>query len=120
LNTISQEPLGRENLEQILYASSALPDLKGCFVANSLREISILPKAAQSMIEEHIQSLRSAILKNLIIKNFTHHKTKHNLEVLADIFLNFNLGLALSLNMGVQTSLDEQVKKFLNFIFSSI
>ncbi len=104
-----KEPFGEKNLENFLLFGPENAENKGCFVANSIREYSILPEEAKNVIAGHNQQTYQAVIKNL--KAFIKDK---DLEALATLVLIYKAGLALSSNMGEVKKIKKQVSYFLN------
>lgn len=111
IEVLQHEPMGWKNIEAFLMQSSKCHIQKGCFIANSVREISILPAAARQQIASHIQKVKDALVKNLKAAD-----VKNDVNVLVELLMSFNAGLALSLNGGDNPTLKNQVKKFLQLI----
>lgn len=111
LNILEQKPLGLKNLETFLLAGSEGSGPKGCFFANSIREVSIIPTRAKSLIENEISKIHIAILENLKAL-----KLKKNRESIAKVIFTFRSGICLSLNLGSDESLKDQVSEFLNVL----
>jgi AcrR family transcriptional regulator len=105
---LKKEPLGWSNVESFLLSSSLCEIQKGCFIANSVREISIIPSAARAQIGSHMQKVKEGITQNLKAAG-----VKTDLNVMVEMIISFNAGLALSLNAGENKTFKSQVKKFL-------
>ncbi len=103
-----QEPLGEKNLETFLLSGTHSTSQKGCFIANSIREYSILPLEAKDVIAAHNQNTHHSLVKNL--KAYIKNK---DLDALASLILIYKSGLALSLNMSEIPKLKKQVAYFL-------
>lgn len=108
---LKKEPLGWGNIENFLLSSSRCEIQKGCFMANSVREISILPSAARIQIGNYMQKIKDSLALNLKAAG-----VKNDVNTLVEMIVSFNAGLALSLNAGDNPTLKNQVKKFLAVI----
>lgn len=105
-----KEPLGEKNIEDFLLSMTAQDfSQKGCFIANSIREYSILPDEAKHFIGVHNSKVHQNIVKN--IKVYIKDK---DLNAIASLILTYKAGMALSLNMGEIKKLKTQVSYFLN------
>jgi AcrR family transcriptional regulator len=103
-----KEPLGEKNIENFLLASTSSKSRQGCFIANSVREYSILPDQAKDVIASHNSKAHASVVKNL--KTYIKNK---DVDALAKLILIYKSGLALSLNMGEVDKLKKQVSYFL-------
>jgi AcrR family transcriptional regulator len=111
LQLLTKEPLGRQNIEDFLLAGQRFAEAKGCFIANTFREISIVPQKAKNKIGRHIEIVKVAVLKNVEAA-----KTSKSESLLVDLILTFNTGIALQLNAGEIKGLKKQVTEFLDSI----
>lgn len=111
LELLAKQPLGRGNLENFLMAGQRCVGTKGCFMSNTLRELSIIPKAAKAELAQQIHSVRKAVVKNVAATSATRDHS-----VLADLILTYNTGLALRLNAGGIRGLKKQVSEFLDLV----
>lgn len=111
LEILAQEPRGRGNLERFILSGQVCKGQRGCFLANSIREMAILPGKAKQQITEHVGSVRKAVIENLRACNI-----KGDPDELADILLTYNSGLALRTNMGEIKNARDQVQSFLDKI----
>ncbi len=112
LEILVKEPLGRQNIENFLLLGERCAQAKGCFIANTLREISIVPPKAKNKIGRHIETVKEAILKNVEAT-----KPSKSAPLLVDLILTFNTGIALQLNAGEIKGLKKLVSEFLDSIF---
>lgn len=108
---LQKEPLGWGNVENFLLNSSRCEIQKGCFMANSVREISILPTAARVQIGQYMQKVKDGLAQNLKAAG-----VKNDVNTIVEMIVSFNAGLALSLNAGENPSFKSQVKKFIAMI----
>jgi AcrR family transcriptional regulator len=108
---LSREPLGRKNIEDFLMSGQRCADAKGCFVANSLREISIIPQKTKNQIGRHMFTVKEALIKNVAAT-----KPAKSPAFLAELILTFSAGISLQLNAGEMTGLKKQVGEFLELI----
>lgn len=114
LEILNKEPLGMKNIEKFLLASNETNGQRGCFFANSIREVSILPDKAKPLMQKEISLVKEAVLKNLIAMNLNR-----DLDAAATMIMTFRSGICLSMNLGVDKLLKSQVKDFLNLLLSS-
>ena len=110
LEILATEPLGWQNIETLLYLGIECKGTKGCFIANSVREISILPAQARAIIGQHLQRVQELILQNLIAA-----KVKKP-EIVADMILTFNSGLALEQNFSESKTIKLRIQAFLDLL----
>jgi AcrR family transcriptional regulator len=111
LELLARQPLGRQNLEDFLLSGDRCADAKGCFVANTFRELSIVPQKAKNQIGRHIDLVKEAVLKNVEAA-----PTSKSAALLVDLILTYNTGIALQLNAGEIKGLKKQVTEFLDLI----
>ncbi|MBY0554857.1 TetR/AcrR family transcriptional regulator [bacterium] len=111
LEILAKEPLGRQNIEDFLLSGERSAQAKGCFIANTFREISIVPQKAKSKIGRHIETVKEAILKNVEAA-----EPSKSSALLVDLILTFNTGVALQLNAGEIKGLKKLVSEFLDSI----
>lgn len=90
---LTAEPLGWNNIEKFLKMGMVCTGQKGCFLAYTLRELSIVPLKARQLIDQN-----STTVRNDLIANIKATGTKKNPEMLADILMTFNTGISLKLN----------------------
>ena len=112
MEILGQKPLGRKNLESFLLAGQRCKEVRGCFIANTIREFSIAPPKAKTQIVRHLGKIREAVATNVESVESANHSS-----LLTDLILTFNSGIALRLNVGEIDGLDKQVKEFLDRIF---
>lgn len=109
-----EKPLGWKNIKYLLNRVIAKPDPKnpqGCFLINSFRELSILPKQAQEIISENRDSLKQQLILNLKAEGITQA------DSLADLILTFFSGLAIEQNLSNdQKDLEKKVSRFIKAI----
>jgi AcrR family transcriptional regulator len=105
---LMREPLGWNNITAFLALSS---DCQGCFIANSVREISILPNGAREIIESHIANMNSLIFQNLL-----NEMPKKEALIKTGLILTFNTGLRLEENLSPKSSLTKKRLDFLKII----
>jgi AcrR family transcriptional regulator len=113
LELLSQQPLGRQNIENFLLSGQRCKEAKGCFIANTLREFSIVPSKAKNQIGRHIEIVKEAILKNVVAAQATRSSS-----LVVDLILTFNTGIALQLNAGKVKGLKKQVSEFLDMVLN--
>ena len=111
LEILNKEPLGLKNIENFLLASSESNGQKGCFFANSVREVSILPGKSKVLMQDEMSLIREAVIKNLEAMNLVK-----NLDSVATMIMTFRSGICLSLNLGADDKLKVHVKTFLNML----
>jgi AcrR family transcriptional regulator len=113
IEILSKEPLGWKNIETLLKASLTCSGNKGCLFANTVREYSIIPENARSVIEQNQKMIREEIVRNLKAA-----KTKKNAEVLASMIMTFSFGIALKLNAVKPDVVLDEIEAFLELLRS--
>lgn len=111
LEALAQHPLGRKNIEAFLLAGNTCSGTKGCFLANTLREISILPNVVSREIFSHLDQVKKILVQNIAALNLGD-----NAELTAELILTYNSGLALRQNMGEIKGVNNQINEFLDKI----
>jgi len=105
------EPLGWGNIEELLLRGNRHPKRKGCMVVNSVREFSILPKRARTLIQSHIEKIQAAVRENVEAAN-----PKLNADEVTQLILTFNSGMCLAQNMGEIEDFASRIKTFLKLL----
>jgi len=102
-------PQGWENIREFLLTGGRCQGAKGCFVANSVREFSSLPKKTRSAIAENLEEMGKLMGENLKAAGVA----ESSVAPLASLILTFSSGLALRLNLGSLPNYDSLVEDFL-------
>ncbi|MBX9767305.1 MAG: TetR/AcrR family transcriptional regulator [Bdellovibrionales bacterium] len=113
LEILEQRPLGRQNIENFLLLGQRSAEAKGCFIANTFRELSIVPQKAKNQMSRHIERVKEAALKNVVAA-----QASRSPSLVVDLILTFNTGIALQLNAGEIKGLKKQVTEFLDMVLS--
>lgn len=111
LEILEKEPLGWNNIEALLKASTSCKGNKGCFFANTVREYGIIPDKVKTVIEQNQKAIRE-----LVIENLKATKTKKDPEVLATMIMTFSAGISLKLNAVKVELVEEEIESFLELI----
>lgn len=111
LELLNTQPLGWKNIKEFLKLGINCQGQKGCFMINTLREFSIIPTKAKSLIENQVSTVKEALILNL-----RENQSKKNAEDLADIILTFNTGLKLKLNAIKPEIAENEIETFLNIV----
>ena len=101
---LALQPLGRKNIENFLLLGQRCAKAKGGFIANTFRELSIVPQKAKNQIGRHVGIVREAVLKNVLAAQVSRSSS-----LVVDLILTFNTGIALQLNGGEIKGLKKQV-----------
>jgi len=107
------EPLGWHNIENYLKAKLNCKGQKGCFMAYTIREYSIIPAKVKQLLEKN-----SAEFNELLLKNVKATKVK-NAEVVANLVITFATGLSLKANAAKPEDLVEEMTAFIKMIKAS-
>lgn len=107
LSGLVEESKGWASIEQFLKIGL---ESKGCFGINSIREISILPNEARSLLVERAELVRNMLKKNLEVEN-----VKSDLETLVDLILTFNAGLCLEANISIDGA-ETKIRQFVRML----
>lgn len=91
---LKQKPLGWENIRNFLLQSCPAGNTRGCLAIYSMRELSIIPSEAQSMLSSSLE-----LFKRLIAKNVAATSIDADANLVADIILTFFTGLTLEQNL---------------------
>lgn len=108
INILTAEPLGWKNIETFLKAGMTCKGQKGCYMANSLREYSIIPTKAKQLIAES-----SKEVNDVLIANIKATGTKRDPALLANMIQTFASGLSLKLNAVKPDQLSKEADDFL-------
>jgi AcrR family transcriptional regulator len=107
---LSSEPLGWRNIENFLHATLSSPNgQRGCLAVNSMRELAILPSAANKAVAKSLVKI-----KQLLVKNVKAEQTKMSPEAVAGIVGTFFSGLCVEQNM--RTSRSGSARKIRQFM----
>lgn len=109
-----EKPLGLKNIKTILMRVIAPRDEKqpqGCFMINSFRELSALPKEAREIIRETREAMRRQIVLNLKADGVS------NADTISDLVMTFFSGLAIEQNLSNdQKDLEKKISRFIKAI----
>lgn len=108
---LQKEPLGWENIETLFRAAGSCKGQKGCFIANTVREYSIIPEKVKSVIEQNQKSVRENVIANLKAT-----KTKKDPELLATMIITFLSGVSLKLNAVRPEHVKAEIDTFLDLL----
>lgn len=111
---LEAEPLGWKNIENFLKSGMLCKGQKGCFLANTLREYSIIPTKVKQLLEQN-----SFIVNDCIVKNIKATGTKKDPAILASMVSTFASGLSLKLNVLKPAQLSEEVDAFIEMLKDS-
>ena len=111
ISILEKEPLGWDNIETLLKASSSCKGNKGCYFANTVREYGIIPEKVKHVIDQNQKAIRE-----LVIENIRAMKTKKNPEVLATMIMTFSSGIALKLNAVKPELVSEEIEAFIRML----
>ncbi|PIP93983.1 MAG: TetR family transcriptional regulator [Bdellovibrio sp. CG12_big_fil_rev_8_21_14_0_65_39_13] len=90
---LTKQPLGYENVENFLKSSLNCSGEKGCYLANTMRELSFLPHQVKKLILENVASVAELLLMNLkAVSN------RNDLDQFVSMILTFSTGISLKLN----------------------
>lgn len=107
---LNVEPLGWDNIETYFKAKINCKGGKGCFMAYTIREYSIIPSKVKQLIEES-----SAEVAELFLKNIKATKTKDP-ETTANFLMTFATGISLKANTQKADELVEEMLAFIKMI----
>lgn len=102
------EPLGWKNIENFFKSTMACKGQKGCFLANTTREYSIIPAKVKQLLEENHGEAH-----NLILMNVKAAGVKKDAEAITNMIMTFGGGLSLKLNAMKPEQLMKEVDTFL-------
>jgi AcrR family transcriptional regulator len=96
IDTLTKEPLGWANIKAFLkyLMLTSFAGQKGCFGVNSMRELNLLPPAAQDIITDNRTQL-----KRLLAANVSAEKPKKSPDSIADLLLTFSSGICIEQNL---------------------
>jgi len=111
---LTEKPLGWKNIKTMLMRVIAPRDEllpQGCFMINSFRELSGLPKEARGIICETRKAMRQQIVLNLKAEGVS------NADTISDLIITFFSGLAIEQNLSNdQKDLEKKVSRFIKTI----
>jgi TetR/AcrR family transcriptional regulator, copper-responsive repressor len=111
---LMEKPLGWKNIKTLLNKVITVANPKnpqGCFMINSFRELSGLPKQAHEIIGKNREALKKQTVLNLKAEGV------NNPDILADLIMTFFSGLAIEQNLeSNQKDLEKKVSRFLKSI----
>jgi len=93
---LTAEPLGLKNIENLFrfIVETTGTECKGCFGINSLREVDILPKRANQVLDKAFSGL-----KKLFTLNLRAHGSKLPINMAADFIFTHFLGFCIETNL---------------------
>lgn len=104
------EPLGWENIENYFKTKLNCKGQKGCFMAFTVREYSIIPSKVKQLLEKS-----SGEVYELFLRNIKATKTKDP-ETAAKFLLTFATGISLKSNAGKPDDLLEEMMGFIKML----
>lgn len=104
------EPLGWKNIENYFRAKLNCKGQKGCFMAFTIREYSIIPSKVKQLIEKS-----SSDVYELLLKNLQAEKVKDP-EAAAKFILTFATGISLKANASRPEDLVEEIMAFIKMV----
>ena len=107
---LKAEPLGWNNIENYFKAKINCKGQKGCFMAYTIREYSIIPAKVKQLLEKN-----SAEVSELFLKNIKATGTK-NPEIKATHLLTYATGSSLKANAQKPETLMEEVMSFIDML----
>ena len=107
LLSLVEESKGWTSIERFLKIGL---ESKGCFGINSIREVSVLPDEARSLLVE-----RAELVRNILKKNLEAENVKSELDTLVDLILSFNAGVCLEANISIDGA-ETKIKKFVRML----
>jgi len=113
LEILNQTPMGWQNIEKFLHAKISCSGMKGCFLASTLRELSIVPPKARQLLEQNVVKVKEALMQNLVAAT-----SKRDPEHLADLILTFSTGLNLKMSAIKSEQAQAEIKGFFDLIKS--
>jgi AcrR family transcriptional regulator len=110
---LKKEPLGWENIENYFKAKLNCKGQKGCFMAFTAREHSIIPNKVKQLLEKN-----STEVQEMFLANVKATKIK-NPETVANFLLTFAVGLSLKANTARAEDLIDEMMNFIKMIKSN-
>ena len=107
---LQKEPLGWENIENYFKGKLNCKGQKGCFMAYTIREYSIIPSKVKQLIEKS-----SNDVYDLLLKNIKAAKVK-NPESSAKFLITYATGISLKANASKPEDLVEEILNFLKML----
>ncbi|MBY0517824.1 MAG: TetR/AcrR family transcriptional regulator [Bacteriovoracaceae bacterium] len=111
LHILETKPMGLKNIESFLVSGMSCDGQKGCFLANTMREVSIIPPKIKNLMFAHVEKVR-----NLLIENLKASGIKAHPEATADFILTYSTGLSIKLNVMKPDQLRVEVSQFLAYL----
>jgi TetR/AcrR family transcriptional regulator, copper-responsive repressor len=112
---LTTQPLGWRNIERFLRLGPGNAEgRRGCFCVNSMRDLSILPPRAATLVARHM-----AYLKHLVAQNIEAEGTRMDAASIADMVLTFFTGLSMEHHVGPsRASVLGKIRRFMQVIRS--
>jgi AcrR family transcriptional regulator len=104
------EPLGWDNIENYFKAKLNCKGQKGCFMAFTIREFSIIPTKVKQLLEKN-----SDEVYELFFNNIKATKIKHP-ETVTNFLITFATGLSLKANAAKPEDLVEEMMGFIKML----
>lgn len=105
---LERAPLGWGNIKEFLEIGLTCTDKKGCFMAISQREISIIPTRARAVLDKNGSALHDHVMANVKAV-----KPKLDPEALTQMILTFCSGASLRAS---STELEDSLLEIENFL----
>lgn len=110
---LKSEPLGWDNLENYFKAKLNCKGQKGCFMAFTIREYSIIPAKVKQLLEKN-----SAEVYELFLNNVKATKIK-NPEAVTGFLITFATGQSLKANAAKPEDLEAEMLAFFKMLKAS-
>ncbi len=108
---LKTEPLGLDNIESYLRMGVDSKLRKGCFIANTVKEIATCPPEVKEIIHSHVTSFSNEIYKNMLCTNL-----KKDAKKMTSLIITFSTGLNININMIAVKDASAQIKSFMGFL----
>ena len=109
---LKKEPFGWNNIESFFKAKITCKGQKGCFMAYTIREYSIVPAKVKQLLEKN-----SAEFYELFLQNVEATKIK-NPELVTKILTTYGSGISLKANTVKPDELVEEMTAFIKMLKS--
>lgn len=107
---LKAEPLGWDNIENFLKAKITCKGQKGCFMAYTIREYSIIPTKVKQLLEKN-----SAEFYENFLMNIKAAKVKKP-ELVTNFLITFGTGISLKVNTVKPDELVEEAVAFIKML----
>jgi AcrR family transcriptional regulator len=107
------EPLGIQNIRNMMTEKMNCKGQKGCFLANTVREYGIIPPKMKALLDDNSKEINELVIANIKAAGIK------NSDLIAAMAMTFMTGMCLKLNAVKPDQVLKEIESFISLISSS-